>query len=33
MCATCGQYKGRVVVDIQKQIDKKEAKKKKTEGR
>jgi len=27
MCTTCGKYKGKVVVDIQKKIDKKHAKK------
>jgi hypothetical protein len=27
MCATCGKYKGKTVVDMQKAIDKKHAKK------
>lgn len=27
MCANCGKYKGKVVVDMQKKIDKKHAKK------
>lgn len=32
VCANCGRYKGRVVVDMQKQIDKAEAKKAKRQA-